>query len=54
VLGNPVSFVAFACASWTFFKKRIPAEEYFLCKMFGDEVYGKYRMQTRTWIPFIR
>ena len=54
VLGNPVSFVAFACASWMFFKKRIPAEEYFLCKMFGDEVYGKYRMQTRTWIPFIR
>lgn len=51
-LGNFVCFLGFARVSWTFFADRIPYEEDYLVRMFGDR-YRKYRAQTRTWIPFI-
>ena len=53
VLGNPVSFAVFVAVSWRFFHKRIPVEEYFLERMFGEETYARYRSKTRTWIPGI-
>jgi len=53
VLGNVVSVVVFVFVSWRFFYKRIPVEEYFLERMFGEETYGRYRQKTKTWIPGI-
>ena len=53
VLGNVVSFMVFVGVSWRFFYKRIPVEEYFLERMFGEEAYARYRQKTKTWIPGI-
>jgi len=53
VVGNPVCFVGYAAASWKFFESRIRIEEQFLLSFFGQQ-YVNYRINTRTWIPFIK
>ena len=35
-----MSVVVFVFVSWRFFYKRIPVEEYFLERMFGEEASG--------------
>mmetsp|Transcript_5856 Transcript_5856/g.11075 ORF Transcript_5856/g.11075 Transcript_5856/m.11075 type:complete len:124 (+) Transcript_5856:730-1101(+) len=52
LLGNMISAVMFAIASWFFFHRRIPYEEATLLKMFPDE-YPTYRIRTYIGIPFI-
>mmetsp|Transcript_18141 Transcript_18141/g.31469 ORF Transcript_18141/g.31469 Transcript_18141/m.31469 type:complete len:192 (-) Transcript_18141:76-651(-) len=52
MLGNPVCFIAFYLASFSFFSKRIPYEEYYLEQMFGKE-FVEYRQRTPTLIPGI-
>lgn len=52
LLANPVSFVVFALVAWRFFRERIPYEEAFLVRFFGD-AYLKYRSKTPTRIPGI-
>ncbi|KAI9827931.1 MAG: hypothetical protein M1819_006874 [Sarea resinae] len=53
VLGNPVCFLLYALALWSFFKPRIEREEEFLVRFFGKE-YVEYRARTPVGIPFIR
>jgi protein-S-isoprenylcysteine O-methyltransferase len=53
LLTNLVSTCGFAYVLWHFFAERIEVEEHYLVRFFGDD-YLKYRMATRTWIPFIR
>lgn len=52
LLGNPICFVAFAYVSWNFFKDRIPLEEYYLHRIFGNE-YVRYKARVPTGIPGI-
>ena len=67
VLGNTVSFIAYAGVLWYFFHTRITRklvylhnqqvltiadEEKHLVDFFGDD-YESYRARTRVWIPFI-
>lgn len=53
LLGNMISTVMFAVASWVFFHRRIPYEEATLLKMFPEE-YPIYRIKTYIGIPFIK
>ena len=52
VLMNPISVVAYALASWDFFRKRIPYEEITLTKHFGSQ-YTVYVEGSWIGIPFI-
>ena len=52
LLGNPFCVVAYAIASWKFFKDRIPFEETALAHMYGKK-YEEYRGKTIIGIPFI-
>eukprot|EP00762_Andalucia_godoyi_P000941 ANDGO_03834.mRNA.1 putative protein-S-isoprenylcysteine O-methyltransferase len=52
MLGNLLSIVGFAIASWKFFADRIPFEEDLLIEMFGKQ-YVEYRDRTPTLLPFI-
>lgn len=52
LLGNPLSTVAYAAASWAFFADRIPYEEERLTEFFGDE-YVQYKKTSFIGIPFI-
>lgn len=52
MLGNPLSVVAFAYASWSFFRDRIEYEEEILCRWFPQ--YEDYRRKTPTGIIGIR
>eukprot|EP01060_Flectonema_neradi_P000730 TRINITY_DN10454_c2_g2_i1.p1 TRINITY_DN10454_c2_g2~~TRINITY_DN10454_c2_g2_i1.p1 ORF type:complete len:257 (+),score=41.12 TRINITY_DN10454_c2_g2_i1:68-772(+) len=51
VLLNPVSFLLYTAAAWTFFHQRIPVEEEILTEFFPN--YPQYRKKTMTGIPFI-
>ncbi|KAL0223976.1 hypothetical protein P9112_003366 [Eukaryota sp. TZLM1-RC] len=53
LLKNPLSCVAYAIVSWRFFADRIPYEEQFLVKFFGQD-YISYRNRVPTRIPFIK
>jgi len=53
VVGNPICIVGYTVVSWMFFDDRIRDEEEYLRSFFGQE-YVNYRINTRTWIPFIR
>ena len=52
MLANPACAVAYACASFFFFRSRIPYEEQFLVRFFGEE-YRSYRERTYIGIPFL-
>lgn len=52
LLANPLSFVLFTAVTWRFFRVRIPYEEAFLVRSFGD-AYLHYRSVTSTRIPGI-
>jgi protein-S-isoprenylcysteine O-methyltransferase len=53
MLGNILSPLAFALASWYFFHRRIPYEEKTLLQLFPNE-YPAYMKRTRIGIPFIQ
>lgn len=53
ILGNCISTILFAGASWYFFHRRIPFEEQTLLRLFPDE-YPSYMQRTRIGIPFIK
>ena len=52
VLLNPISFILYTAAAWTFFHQRIPVEEEILEEFFPE--YPDYKSKTMTGIPFIR
>ena len=52
LLCNPVSFVFYVFASWSFFNTRIPYEEDLLFK-FYKKAYSDYAERTYIGIPFI-
>ncbi|KAK0711047.1 Isoprenylcysteine carboxyl methyltransferase family-domain-containing protein [Lasiosphaeris hirsuta] len=52
VLGNLISFFAYAAVLWRFFSSRIKHEEDLLIKFF-DEEYVDYRKKVGTKIPFV-
>ncbi|KAJ9165545.1 Protein-S-isoprenylcysteine O-methyltransferase [Coniochaeta hoffmannii] len=52
VMGNVVCFCGYAAMLWTFFSRRIRAEEEFLVDFFGED-YVDYRKRVGTRIPFI-
>ncbi|KAK2050515.1 isoprenylcysteine carboxyl methyltransferase [Colletotrichum somersetense] len=51
VMGNLLSLVAYACALWYFFSKRIRHEEDLLVRFFGQD-YVDYRKRVGIMIPF--
>jgi len=53
LLGNFMSTILFAIASWMFFHRRIPFEEQTLLKLFPQE-YTNYKSNTIIGIPFIK
>lgn len=53
VMINPVCVVAYALASWTFFKDRIYYEEITLLNFFGED-YISYQEKVGIGLPFIR
>ncbi|CAN7986962.1 unnamed protein product [Ixodes hexagonus] len=53
VLVNPLCIVAYACASWKFFKTRVEEEEITLLNFFGED-YVQYQKRTCTGLPFIQ
>ena len=53
LLCNPISAVAYAVASYVFFRERIEGEERLLLGFFGPE-YDAYQQRTGTGIPFVR
>jgi protein-S-isoprenylcysteine O-methyltransferase len=53
VLGNTISLLVFASASWMFFRRRIPYEEESLMQHFPNGVYAAYAKRTWVGIPFI-
>jgi protein-S-isoprenylcysteine O-methyltransferase len=53
LLGNPLCTLAYAVVSWQFFAGRIPNEEAYLKKFYGDE-YRSYRESTVVGIPFLK
>lgn len=53
ILGNPVSFVAYGFAAYSFFKGRIPYEEYKLHQFFGQD-YADYCKKVPIRMPFIK
>ncbi|BFU22605.1 prenyl cysteine carboxyl methyltransferase, putative [Entamoeba histolytica HM-1:IMSS-B] len=52
VMLNPLSTILYSIAAWYFFYKRIPYEEKYLIKLFGDD-YLQYKQRTIVGIPFI-
>ncbi|KAL3228144.1 hypothetical protein MRX96_004058 [Rhipicephalus microplus] len=52
VLVNPICTVAYAVASWKFFRTRVEEEEITLLTFFGED-YVQYQRQTCTGLPFI-
>mmetsp|Transcript_16245 Transcript_16245/g.19837 ORF Transcript_16245/g.19837 Transcript_16245/m.19837 type:complete len:275 (+) Transcript_16245:96-920(+) len=52
MLGNFLSSLLFAAASWVFFHRRIPFEEKTLLKMFPED-YPRYIKHTFIGIPFL-
>lgn len=52
MLLNPLSTVAYAIASWMFFRDRILEEEITLLNFFGEE-YFNYQKHVRAGLPFI-
>jgi len=50
---NPVCVVAYALASWKFFKDRIYYEEITLLNFFGED-YISYQEKVGIGLPFIR
>ena len=54
LLGNPFCAVAYAIASWSFFNKRIPNEERYLCETIFPKEYPAYMRRTFVGIPWIR
>lgn len=53
LLFNPICILGFAAASWQFFNSRIPFEERYLVKFFGND-YIKYAKKTPTGVPFLK
>lgn len=53
ILINPISTVAFALVVWRFFAGRIPYEENYLRRFFGNE-YGRYAQRVPSGIPFVK
>ncbi|XP_064154019.1 protein-S-isoprenylcysteine O-methyltransferase isoform X1 [Anguilla rostrata] len=53
MLCNPVCVLAYALASWRFFRDRIEEEEISLIHFFGDE-YVEYKRKVRSGLPFIQ
>ncbi|RHY02000.1 hypothetical protein DYB28_012881 [Aphanomyces astaci] len=51
-LCNPLCTLAYAAASWSFFKDRIPYEEELLLEFFPAE-YPAYKARTFSGIPFV-
>jgi protein-S-isoprenylcysteine O-methyltransferase len=49
---NPICFVGFAFALWSFFNTRIQYEEFTLIGFFGEE-YLQYKTRVKILIPFI-
>jgi protein-S-isoprenylcysteine O-methyltransferase len=52
LLLNPLCLVAWAGASWHFFRGRIHEEELYLLRFFGDD-YRRYHQRSWVCIPFI-
>ncbi len=53
VLCNPLCVVAYAAASYAFFRERVLFEEWTLLKTYRGE-YERYQKQVPTGLPFIR
>eukprot|EP00732_Lithocolla_globosa_P001482 Lithocolla_globosa_v1_NODE_750_length_3334_cov_26.166819.p2 type:complete len:228 gc:universal NODE_750_length_3334_cov_26.166819:864-181(-) len=53
LLCNPISVVSHALASWKFFYERIPDEEIYLEKFFGEK-YVEYKKKVPIGIPFLK
>mmetsp|Transcript_4292 Transcript_4292/g.6284 ORF Transcript_4292/g.6284 Transcript_4292/m.6284 type:complete len:269 (+) Transcript_4292:65-871(+) len=53
MMGNFITSILFAGASWVFFHRRIPYEEQTLLRLFPDE-YPQYMEKTSIGIPFIK
>ncbi|KAF2898806.1 hypothetical protein ILUMI_07370 [Ignelater luminosus] len=52
ILVNPFCIIAYAVASWFFFKERITIEEIMLLNFFGQQ-YCDYQQNVGTGLPFI-
>ncbi|KAK8785944.1 hypothetical protein V5799_007690 [Amblyomma americanum] len=52
VLVNPICIIAYAVASWKFFRTRVEEEEITLLTFFGED-YVQYQKRTCTGLPFI-
>jgi protein-S-isoprenylcysteine O-methyltransferase len=52
LLCNPICFVLYSYAAWSFFARRIPHEEFLLYRMFGQP-YLEFRARTFVFIPLI-
>ncbi|KAH9604658.1 hypothetical protein KSS87_007085 [Heliosperma pusillum] len=53
MLLNPISTTAFAVVVWRFFSGRIPYEEAYLRRFFGNE-YAEYAQRVPSGIPFVK
>ncbi|KAK3676159.1 farnesyl cysteine-carboxyl methyltransferase [Recurvomyces mirabilis] len=53
LVGNKVCFLGYAYVLWTFFSRRIRAEERTLIQFFGDD-YRAYKKRVGTLIPFVK
>lgn len=53
ILINPICAVAYAIASWCFFKRRIEFEEITLIRFFGKD-YLDYKERVATGLPFLK
>ncbi|XP_021720093.1 protein-S-isoprenylcysteine O-methyltransferase B-like [Chenopodium quinoa] len=53
ILINPISTIAFALVVWRFFAGRIPYEENYLRRFFGND-YGQYAQRVPSGIPFVK
>ncbi len=53
VLANPISFIGYMFAAYTFFEDRIPREEEILAEFFGQE-YIDYAKRVPIRMPFIK
>lgn len=54
LLGNSFCIIAYALASWNFFKNRIPVEEEYLATRIFPNEYPEYIKRTYIGIPFIK
>ena len=52
-LWNPLCFLGYLYAAWSFFNGRIPYEEALLLRFYEEE-YRKYMRTTIIGIPFVR